>query len=161
VCNITKYILYTVISEFVILYGTISLQCKVSQRLHENLLGIQRVSNPSTEIQRISTPAHPNWLVWSEWYKSSRRVYTGPKTRIQGVCRAEYHNVSVIVTNDITKVYQYDKSLGFVIMWFICAMTHSYVPWFKKINRDLRGKCRRMKRSLGDLLHESKKCLGM
>jgi len=27
---------------------------------HEKLLGIQRVSNPSTENQRISTPPHSN-----------------------------------------------------------------------------------------------------
>jgi len=28
---------------------------------HENFFGIQRVSNPSTENQWISTPAHSNW----------------------------------------------------------------------------------------------------
>ena len=35
---------------------------------HEMLLGIQRVSNPSTGNKRISTPAH------CEWYKSEKHV---------------------------------------------------------------------------------------
>jgi len=76
------------------LYSQLSLVClRVSrsphQSPHERLLGIQRVSNPSTENQRISTPAHSNGckadsnLVWSYWYKSNKRVFMGSKTRIQ------------------------------------------------------------------------------
>jgi len=57
-------------------------------RPHENLLGVQRVSNPSTGNQCISTPAHA-WVVQfestllsSSWYKSDKRVYTESKTAI-------------------------------------------------------------------------------
>jgi len=63
--------------------------CRQLEYPHEKLLGIQRVSNLSTENQRISTPAHSNGckadsnLVWSYWYKSNKRVFTGSKTRIQ------------------------------------------------------------------------------
>jgi len=62
---------------------------------HEKLLGIQRVSNPSSENQRISTPAHSNgWksestLVRSLWYKSNKRGYVGSNPRFREVSWAE------------------------------------------------------------------------
>jgi len=59
-----------------------------------------RVSNPSTENQRISTPAHSNWwkswssLVLRQWYTSNKRLYLGSKTRIQEASWAVlYHHL--------------------------------------------------------------------
>jgi hypothetical protein len=41
---------------------------------HEKLLGIQRVSNPYTENQRISTPAHSNGYKWDMHVSAELRV---------------------------------------------------------------------------------------
>jgi len=51
---------------------------------HTKLLGIQRVSNPSTENQRISTPAHSNGYKW-EMHVSSELMVQIKQKGIYGV----------------------------------------------------------------------------
>jgi len=68
---------------------------------HENLFGIQWISNPSTETQRKSTPALSNWRksksnwVMSSWYKSCVR---GRKS----VCGVEYPHARSFLGRHIT-----------------------------------------------------------
>jgi len=63
---------------------TLSHLSKESCNPHEKLLGIQRVSNPSIEIQRISTPAHLNEYKW-EMHGSSELMVQIKQQGVYGV----------------------------------------------------------------------------
>jgi len=66
---------------------------------YEKLFGTQQVSNPFTENQRISTPAHSNgWksesgLVRSQLYNSNKCVYTGSIICIQEASWVGWHDL--------------------------------------------------------------------
>jgi len=92
----------------------------ISTMPHKSLRGMQRVSNPSTENQRISTPVHSNrWksertLVRSQWYKSNKTGYMRSKTHIQEAFCAVYSVYYVyFVYYEVATIGRLLKMIGF------------------------------------------------
>jgi len=115
--------LYLCLSMWV--YICVYINCKSTMSTiftmpHKSLRGMQRVSNPSTENQRISTPVHSNrWksertLVRSQWYKSNKTGYMRSKTHIQEAFCAVYSVYYVyFVYYEVATIGRLVKMIGF------------------------------------------------